>query len=411
MKKLICILLCVLMLSTMFVGCGKKEDDGITLVYWSSLYDGTPAAEVLKDLAKEFKEETGATIDIQFKGNERRQILPTALESGEKIDIFDSAGFYELRTYDPEWIMDLTPYYEESGYAEMTYPLMLKDLTENSPEGGLPGVVKTPSMNGIWYDQAAFEKAGITEIPETFDEFEDACDKLLAVGIAPFALDEAYVSSFFGTTMQRYCGQEEVRELSMEGGWSENKDAVAAAQRLVDWVKKGYFADGAPDVFPTSQNKIALGQVAMVSCGVWVGNEIETAMGVDIDWGFTKFPIYNERVDANVDSAYSSYIHVNEKCEYPDLAWQWLMKIVTGEGDQRFSDAIKNPPADKNNKPLPDFEGSVEYLSSVEVCLDTNCAVANADMKAALTDVMVKLFGGKYDSGLDAMKAMDALYK
>ena len=411
MKKLICILLCVAMLSTMFVGCGKKQEEGITLVYWSSLYDGTPGAEVLKQLAKEFKEETGATIDIQFKGNERRQILPTALESGEKIDIFDSAGFYELRTYDPEWIMDLTPYYEESDYADKTYALMLKDLEENSPEGGLPGVVKTPSMNGIWYDKDAFAKAGVTELPTNFDEFEVACDKLLDSGVAPFALDIAYVPNFFSTFMQRYCGQKDVARLSNKGGWSENESAVAAAQRMIDWVNKGYFVDGAPDVFPTSQNKIALDQAAMVYCGVWVGNEIETAMGVDINWGFAKFPIYSEEIDDDVDSAYSSYIHVNEKCEHPDIAWKWLMKIVTGDGDQRFSDAVKNPPADKNNKPLPDFDGSVEYLDSVEVCLDTNCAVANADMKTALSDIMVKIFEGEYDTGLEAMQAMDALYK
>ena len=422
MKKLISILLCVLMLVSVFAACGKKEApapevntegliySGVELVYWSNLYDGTPGAAVLKELAAEFKAETGCVIDIQFKGNERRQILPTALESGEDIDIFDSAGFYELRTYQPEWIMDLAPYYEKSGYAEKTYKLMLDDLTANSPEGGLPGVVKTPGMNGLWYDKAALEAAGVTEIPTTFDEFEVMFDKILATGVAPLSLDGAYVAGFFGTVLQRHCGQDVVRELSMNGGWSENEGAVAAAQRMIDWVNKGYFVDGAPDVFPTSQNKIALGQSAMVNCGVWVGNEIETAMGVDIDWGFTKFPILDETIDANVDSAYSSYIHVNETCNNPDAAWDWLMKISTGDGDKRFSDAVMTPPSDKSNEALPDFDGTVEYLDSVEICLDVNCAVANGDMKAALTDVMTKLFEGKYATGLEAMQAMDALY-
>lgn len=432
MKKMISLLLCAVMLVSVLAACGTTEEvteqttevveevieetsepkiyDGVELVYWSSHVAGTPAATVLEELAAEFKAETGAVIDIQFKGNERRQIMPTALESGEDIDVFDSAGFYELRTFDPAWIMDLTPYYEASGYAEKTYGLMLKDLTDNSPEGGLPGVVKTPGMNGLWYDKAAVAAAGITEMPKTFDEFEVMFDAILETGVAPLSLDSAYVAGFFGTVLQRHCGQDVVRELSLNGGWSENEGAIAAAQRMIDWKNKGYFVDGAPDIFPASQNKIALGLSTMVNCGVWVGNEIETAMGVDIDWGFTKFPILDETIDANVDSAYSSYIHVNETCNNPDAAWDWLMKIVTGEGDKRWTDAALTPPADKTNEALPDFDGTVEYLDSVEVCLDVNCAVANADMKAALTDVMVKIFEGNYATGLEAMQAMDALY-
>lgn len=432
MKKLLSMLLCVLMLVSVLAGCGASEEvteettevteevteeetealiyDGVELVYWSSKVAGTPGAIVLEELAEEFKAETGAVIDIQFKGNERRQIMPTALESGEDIDVFDSAGFYELRTFDPAWIMDLTPYYEASGYAEKTYGIMLRDLEANSPEGGLPGVVSSPGMNGLWYDKAAVAAAGITEMPKTFDEFEVVFDAILETGVAPLSLDSAYLAGFFGTVLQRHCGQAVVADMSMNGGWSENEGAIAAAQRMIDWKAKGYFVDGAPDVFPSSQNKIALGLSTMVNCGVWVGNEIETAMGVDIDWGFTKFPILDEEIDANVDSAYSSYIHVNETCNNPDAAWDWLMKIVTGEGDKRITDAMLTPPADKTNEALPDFDGTVEYLDSVEVCLDVNCAVANADMKAALTDVMTKIFEGDYATGLEAMQAMDALY-
>ena len=434
MKKLISLLLCVVMLVSVLAACGADEEvvvetteevvetvetvetaepgiyDGVEMVYWSGQVDGTPAAEVLKELAAEFKAETGCVINIVFKGNERRKMMPTALESGEDIDIFDSAGFYELRTFDPAWIMDLTPYYEESGYADKTYGVMIRDLEANSPEGGLPGVVKGPGLNGLWYDKAAVAAAGITEMPTTFDEFEAMFDAILETGVAPLSLDSAYLAGFFGTVLQRHCGQEVVAEMSMNGGWSENEGAVAAAQRMIDWKAKGYFVDGAPDVFPTSQNKIALGLSAMVNCGVWVSNEIETAMGVDLDWGFTKFPILDVTIDANVDSAYSGYIHVNETCDNPDAAWDWLMKIVTGDGDKRWTDAAQCPPADKTNEALPEFTDTVAYLDSVEVCLDVNCAVANADMKAALTDVMVQIFEGKFATGLEAMQAMDALY-
>ena len=133
-------------------------------------------------------------------------------------------------------------------------------------------------------------------------------------------------------------------------------------------------------------------------------------MGVDISWGCMSFPIADETIDPGVDSAYSGYIHVNKDCPAPDAAWDYLMYIKTGEGDQRYTDAVKLPPCDINNVPPADFDGSVEYLSAAEVCLNANCAIANTDMKAALTDVMLKLFNGEYATGLEAMQAMDALY-
>ena len=420
MKKLISILLCVLMLVSVFAACGKKkaapapevntEDliySGVELVYWSSLYEGTPQADMLQTLTEEFTAQTGCVIDIQFKGNERRQIMPTALESGEDIDIFDSASYYESKTI-TDYMLDLTSYIEESDYLAKTYPIMMNDLVAQC--GGLVGVVTAPSMNTVWYDKAAFEAAGITEVPVTMEEFETACEALLDAGIAPWALDDTYVHNFFSQAMQRYCGQDVVSELSMNGGWSENEGAVAAAQKLIDWVNAGYFAEGAPDVFPSSQNKIGLGTAAMVWSGSWVGNEVESAMGVDINWGCMSFPIADETIDPGVNSAYSGYIHVHKDCPNPDAAWDYLMYIKTGEGDQRYTDAVKLPPCDVNNTPPADFEGSVEYLSSATVCLNANCAIANADMKAALTDVMMKLFNGGYATGLEAMQAMDALY-
>jgi len=429
MKKILSILLCVLMLVSVLVGCGTTEEvneeveevveeveetveealpyEGVELIFWTSEYEGTPQATVLQELADEFQAKTGAVIKLAHKGNERRQIMPTALESGEKIDMFETASYHEVVTV-TDYMMDLTSYVDAIGYEAMTYPVMIKDLVDRA---GMSGLVYSPSMNTVWYDKDAFAAAGITEMPETFEEYEAACDALVAAGIAPWALDGAYVHNFFSQHMQRFCGQDVVSELSMNGGWSENEGAVEGAQKLIDWIDKGYFANGAPDVFPASQNKIGLGQVAMVYCGAWVGNEVETAMGVDINWGCAKYPVIEgSTIDPNVDSAYSGYLHINKDCEYPDVAFEFLLSLTTGEGDQRISDAAKLPPCDVNNTPPADFDGSVEYLASVETCFNANCAVANTDMKAALTDIMTKLFSGAYATGLEAMQAMDALY-
>ena len=427
MKKLISILLCVLTLVSVLAGCGATEEvteqvetvvedvteettealpyEGVELVFWNSYYEGTPEAVVMQELADEFKAKTGATIKLEFKGNERRQIMPTALESGEKIDMFQ-ATYYEIDSL-VNYMADLAPYYEAIDYESFTYPVMIKDMVDRI---GWKGVAYGASMNTLWYDQDAFAAAGVTEIPVTMEEFAAACDKLVANGVAPIALDSAYISNYWGQHIQRFIGQATAKELSWNGGWSESEGAIAAAQTIIDWVNAGYFADGAPDIYPTSQNKIALGQAAMVYCGTWVGKEIEDAMGTDINWACMAYPIYDETIEPNVNSAYSGYLHVNKNCEYPELAFEWLLTIATGEGDKRRIEVTGTLPGDPNNAPPADFEGSVEYLSSVEVCLDVACAVANTDMKVALVEVITNLYSGVYATGLEAMQAMDALY-
>ena len=42
-------------------------------------------------------------------------------------------------------------------------------------------------MLGVYYNQELFEKAGITEVPKTFSQMKEVCEKLQASGITPFA--------------------------------------------------------------------------------------------------------------------------------------------------------------------------------------------------------------------------------
>ena len=50
-------------------------------------------------------------------------------------------------------------------------------------------------------------------------------------------------------------GEDAITELDANGGWADSEGAVAAAQEIIDLRNAGYFADGAPDEYPSSQNK------------------------------------------------------------------------------------------------------------------------------------------------------------
>ena len=440
MKKLIAMLLALVMILGL-AACGAKEEaavpteteaaapteteasapveteaalayEGVTLTYWTRLTDGTPQAETLKELAAEFTANTGAVLDIKFNGADHATLLQTALESKENIDIFDIASVTALANNNlTPYCYDLTEMAEAVDYTAKTYPLYIEKIIETS--GYLSGVVADPSINGIWYNEAIFADCGITAVPSTIEELEAACDAMLAKGYSPWALDSGYSNFNFGVHLERYTGEEVAKELSLNGGWSENEKAVEAAQVLVDWVNKGYYVDGAPDEWPNSQNKMGLTEdVAMIYCGSWIGAEIENNTGADIDWGYMPYPAEPTGDGTDDCHVYSALISINAESANPQAAFDFLMYIKAGDGDQRYSDAAGLPPCDISNEELPDFTNVKQSILDAEVSVDANGGcLANADMKAAIKEVIVNIFSGKYASGAEAMAAMDELYK
>ena len=58
-----------------------------------------PQGKVIQEAADAFKEQTGATVNIEWKGRDINTIIATALESGEKIDIFEDDYSRIAKTY------------------------------------------------------------------------------------------------------------------------------------------------------------------------------------------------------------------------------------------------------------------------------------------------------------------------
>ena len=128
-KKLISLLVTTAMAVTLFAGCGAKEEtpaqdpapaeeeapaqeeapaeaetpaeeetpaedtaaadegaanyDGVTLTMWSMWANTEPQGKVLQEAADAFSAQTGATINIEWKGRDVKTIIATALEANE----------------------------------------------------------------------------------------------------------------------------------------------------------------------------------------------------------------------------------------------------------------------------------------------------------------------------------------
>ena len=384
---------------------GKKYD-GVTLTYWSMWTSAEPQGTVLQAAADAFAEETGATVNIEWKGRDINQVLSASLEAGDNVDIFED-DYQRIAQIYKDYTLDLTEMAEAAGY--VGYDCINNQVIEWA--GFLNSISEQPQVGGIFYDKDAFAKAGIESVPTTWDEFLDVCQKLKDAGIAPLALDSAYSYFTFYYHLVRHLGEEKIEELALNGGWGES-EAVTAAQEIIDLVNAGYLVDGAPDEFPSSQNKIGFGQAAMVVLANYVISEVNNAVGAELNWGMFNYPAVDGGAENTAAYAGSNSIAISSYCANPQAAFDFIMFLTTGEYDQMMADTAGQIPADPTNTAPESLSGTIEILQATEKpmswCNGTN---ANSDLSTNFKSIFNELYEGKYATGEDFCAALDALYK
>ena len=74
-----------------------------------------------------------------------------------------------------------------------------------------------------------FEKAGVKETPETFDELLEVCEQLKKSGVNPMTCNSDGVTLLYGYQLARYVGQDKVLETLDNADWANVPEAKKAA--------------------------------------------------------------------------------------------------------------------------------------------------------------------------------------
>ena len=384
---------------------GDKQYEGVTLNYWSMWNAAEAQGQVIAAAAEAFEAKTGAHINIEWKGRDINTLLTAALESGEAIDVFDEDYTRIGQVYAP-YTADLTAMAAAANYDAVSYPVFNKQAIAWA--GYLNSIVEQPNIGGVFYDKDAFEAAGITADPTTWAEFLDVCQKLKDNDVAPLVQDSAYTNFSFYYQLTRHIGEDGIAELRENGGWADNAGAVAAAQDIIDLVNAGYFAAGTPSEFPSGENKIGLDEAAMVICADYVCAEVDGNTMSETRWGVFNVPA----VDGGKSTAAymgTNSLAITSYSENQQAAFDFCLFLVTGEWGQKLADEAHQIPADPNNT-CTSLPGAVETLLAADApmswCGELNTHPAWQSMR----DEMTNLFAGKYATGADFCKAIDALY-
>ena len=375
----------------------KTEASSDGLVYWSMWEATEPQGQVLKEAVEAFTAETGIPVDVQFKGRTGiREGLQPALDAGTNIDLFDEDIDRVNKTWG-DYLLDLEELAKANDY-EKTANAGLINACREVGGGTLKSIPYQPNVFAMFYNQEIFDKAGVTEVPKTWEELDAACAKIKEAGFAPITSDDAYILSSFGYHLSRINGYEKASEIVKEGKW-DDPSVLEVAKAYEDFAKKGYFSEQiASNVWPAGQNQeLALGTAAIYLNGSWLPNEVKDITGEDFNWGCFSYPAVKGGKDGVEASNYGAQVFaINKKSTKAEDAFKLIQFFTKGKFDEKLSQESLGIPADSENKDWP------KQLANVRPVMEelktrypwAASAEDNVDMTPILKENFMKLCGG-----------------
>jgi ABC-type sugar transport system, periplasmic component len=146
-----------------------------------------------------------------------------------------------------------------------------------SPKGVKYGVSYGVAAMFMFYNKDLFTKAGITKVPENWDEFMATCEQLKKAGITPLSWPGGFANMFghtfisAGIANNLYAKNQDIVQKALYSEYDySTPEWVNIYQKNVDLVKKGYVNKGYMSTdFAQSVKLFVDGEVAMTFQGSW----------------------------------------------------------------------------------------------------------------------------------------------
>lgn len=375
-KKSLSVVLAGMMAGTLLAGCGAKASDTpaqsttakeaatepegqpekqaeeksngekTKLVLWMPPF-GTEESldkEVWGNIIKPFEEENNVqvTIEIVPWSNYEEKYL-TGISSGQGPDV----GYMYM-----EMINDyikagaITPFDEYLTDADRDNYYYLDKGVIDGKQYAMPIVVGSARV--MFYNKALLDQAGIDKVPATWEEFQDACAKVAAIGKTPFLQQwgdksKGAMNAIFFPYLWQAGG-----EIFNEDGTAAAFDSEAglkAARFLSDMrFKEGFMPDS---ITSMSEDQVftefKAGNVAFIMSPTNQGANFTEA---GIDWGF--FTSLTDQRMATFASADSLVLVSASKNK--DMAVKLVKYMLSGPSMTKFHEMAAFPPIAKDEE-------------------------------------------------------------
>ncbi len=203
-------------------------------------------------------------------------------------------------------IADISDVFEEYGFNETYAPGFVALASVDGKQYFLP---TSYYWWAVYYRPSLFEQAGITEVPETWDEFLAACDTLNAAGITPITIGTRYpwtAAAWFDYLNMRINGpQFHIDLMLLKESYTDErvKTVFEYWQQLFD--HNCFIQDAAAYAWQEALTPMAEGSAAMYLMGQFIVDSYPDELEDDLD--FFRFPIIDPDVPIGEDAPTDGY--------------------------------------------------------------------------------------------------------
>jgi raffinose/stachyose/melibiose transport system substrate-binding protein len=354
-KRVLCTLLAVVLL-TAFAACGSNKTpaggnetaaDSSQLnstqpsdiaepvvsdaaIKWMHHFGEESARDWIKKITEKYTGETGIKVDVQAVGYDDYQtLLKAKIASGDAPDFFDLTP------------SDLSMFTKNNYVADLGECAFWDNLIDGTKENtAIDGVNYflpfEAGASAAFYNIDVFEKLGITEMPQTYDEFIATLKKIKDGGIIPIA----FGSQEWWTFINDYKAAELQHNLRNDNKWFDNLES-----RKKKFVDDSIFVEnltkfrsrynyGNDDQFGTDWNKatemVATGKAAMVINGNWAIGAIKEK-NPNARIGAFAVPVTDDPNETVITSWLSGGFIVYEKSPVKEKVFEFIDTSLTSK--------------------------------------------------------------------------------
>ncbi len=218
--------------------------------------------------------------------------------------------------------MDLTPYMDE----EWTNSLMQSQMVEYTTDDGMIyGVPFRLDAKLFFYNKDIFEEQGL-EIPTTWDELIDVCEKLQAAGITPIAEgnQDQWPACHYVGTLNQMCVADDVRAKDYNAATGEFTDpgyvqALDYYQQLVPYMNIGVNGQ----THDMARLNFTQGLSGMLYAELVEITNVKQE-NPDLNWGMFDFPVVEGSGNPDLLSGSPEGFVISSRTQYPDECVEFL---------------------------------------------------------------------------------------
>ncbi len=270
--------------STAASGSTEASSEGaVTITFPTSWVGVSVGTEWFNERMEAFNAEYGDQINVEIEeiaGDQAYVDKMKVLYSSNSLPDVISTGGYNLIDSMSDQMVDLTDYIDSDFYDS----LYENGWEVNSRDGKIYGIPYSRQIIGYFYNKELFEQAGIEEPPTTWDEFFEACDKLLAAGITPLSMDTAdsgwCTSLMLGAMIAQTDEGEEFMNTLLPTDYNTD-EFIAAAGMIQEMFEKYTTSNAVGGTYEDAASNFFMGNTAMIANGPWMVSDFYDDTMVD----------------------------------------------------------------------------------------------------------------------------------